>query len=74
MRYTKLELVKLAENCVDKCEDQHKSVLTWLDVNLINLHSCLKAPIMMVLSSIEFVNEICLPENLKEYLSSVKNS
>lgn len=27
-----LEQVKLAENFVDKCEDEHKSVVTWLDV------------------------------------------
>lgn len=26
-----LEQVKLAENCVDKCEDEYKSVVTWLD-------------------------------------------
>lgn len=31
-----LEQVKLAENCVDKREDEHKSVVTWLDVNIIN--------------------------------------
>ena len=31
-----LEQVKQAENCVDKCEDEYKSVVTWLDV--INIY------------------------------------
>lgn len=35
-----LEQVKLAENCGDKCEDEHESVVTWLDVIVFKQTIC----------------------------------